>query len=88
MSESCEWPGCTRDALCQSGNFGNRSVCAHHFSVTNGHQPIGAHDATEIAHELVTKTAECERLKDELDHFREMHSAGRYAIPNPMEEKR
>lgn len=34
--QRCEWPGCAQDALCQSGNFGNKLVCADHFQITNG----------------------------------------------------
>lgn len=32
----CEWPGCKQEALCQSGNFGNKLVCDEHFKLTNG----------------------------------------------------
>jgi hypothetical protein len=32
----CTWPGCTNNALRQSGNFGNQLVCSKHFKVTNG----------------------------------------------------
>lgn len=33
---TCEWPGCSAPALCQSGNFGNKLVCRDHFKVANG----------------------------------------------------
>jgi hypothetical protein len=32
----CQWPQCGRPALCSSGNFGGRLVCAEHFKLTNG----------------------------------------------------
>jgi hypothetical protein len=32
----CQWPGCKSSALCQSGNYGNKLVCNHHFGITNG----------------------------------------------------
>ena len=32
----CEWPGCSLVALCRSGNFQDRFVCARHFHITNG----------------------------------------------------
>lgn len=34
--ELCEWPSCSTKALCRSGNYGDRLVCAHHFTITNG----------------------------------------------------
>ncbi len=37
----CEWPKCSREALCSSGNFSNRLVCAEHFKITNGEATIG-----------------------------------------------
>lgn len=35
-SELCEWPACAAPALCRSGNFNDRLVCAEHFKITNG----------------------------------------------------
>lgn len=35
-TDKCEWPDCSQPALCSSGNYGNRLVCAGHFDVTNG----------------------------------------------------
>lgn len=37
----CEWPGCDADALCRSGNFGDKLVCREHFQRTNGHSSAG-----------------------------------------------
>lgn len=34
--EICEWPGCTNEALCTTGNAGGALVCRHHFKITNG----------------------------------------------------
>lgn len=34
--DRCEWPGCDKPALCSSGNYGNKLVCAEHFEITNG----------------------------------------------------
>lgn len=34
--DACEWPGCDEPALCSSGNFGGKLVCAEHFKITNG----------------------------------------------------
>jgi hypothetical protein len=34
--EHCEWPNCNAVALCSSGNFEGRLVCADHFRITNG----------------------------------------------------
>lgn len=33
---TCEWPGCTKPALCQSGNLLGWLVCSRHFEVSNG----------------------------------------------------
>lgn len=32
----CDWPGCKREAVCTSGNYGGRPVCGDHFKITNG----------------------------------------------------
>ncbi|MDE2099462.1 MAG: phosphohydrolase [Patescibacteria group bacterium] len=34
--ETCEWPGCSNEALCSSGNVGGALVCSEHFAITNG----------------------------------------------------
>lgn len=36
MRTTCEWHNCSNEALCRSGNFGNKLVCATHFAITNG----------------------------------------------------
>lgn len=38
---SCEWPGCDEPALCTSGNYGGKRVCAEHFKITNGGGLVG-----------------------------------------------
>lgn len=32
----CDWPGCTNEMLCCTGNAGGGRVCRRHFYITNG----------------------------------------------------
>jgi hypothetical protein len=33
---TCDWPGCTNEMLCCSGNVLGARVCSEHFEITNG----------------------------------------------------
>lgn len=48
---ACQWPGCNKPALCESGNVGNKRVCSDHFKLTNG--DWAAEVAALIFHETV-----------------------------------
>ncbi len=43
LTANCQWPGCTKPALCASGNVAGALVCSEHFDITNG----APEDATE-----------------------------------------
>ena len=32
----CDWPGCTNEIFCCTGNAGGAGVCRRHFHITNG----------------------------------------------------
>lgn len=66
----CDWPGCTNEMLCCTGNAGGGRVCRRHFYITNGKAA-----ADMLPHEVEAMLMMADAVKN-----REARERGAYAV--------